>query len=161
MLLFQSPSNNNLKHEVKKKEFLPTPEFQGGPKALSAFISQNIIYPQDAITKKIEGTVVVKAEISHKGDVIDTKVISGIGSGCNEEAVRVVKLLKFKIGKVRNIKISFFKTFNIHFKLPIQQINPPPSSINYIYVETAKINELPINEKPKTVPYSIVISSKG
>lgn len=149
-----------MKREIKKKDFLPSPEFPGGPKALSAFISQNINYPPEAIAMKIEGTVVVKTEINHKGVVIDTKVISGIGYGCNEEAARVVKLLKFRIDKVRNVKVSFFKTFNIHFKLDLEKQTNSGPSVNYIYIENSKTERDLVDDKSKIIQYKFVIHPK-
>lgn len=109
-----------MKKEIKKKHFLPKPEYPGGSKAMAAFISENLKYPEVSLTHKTEGTVVLKGEINHKGEVIHTKVISSLDPDCDQEAERVVRLLKFRVDKVRNMKISYFKTFQIHFKLPKQ-----------------------------------------
>ncbi len=144
-----------MKKEVKQKNFIPKPEYPGGPKALTAFIHSNLKFPKDAFENKIEGTVVLKAEINFRGVVIDTKIISGIGHGCDEEAERVVSLLKFNVDKVRNMKITYFKTFNIQFKMPtiIQQ------TLNYVLVK--KPNENKVTDTPiKKSGYTITIPIK-
>jgi protein TonB len=149
-----------MKKEIKSKDFIPQPEYTGGPKAMAAFIHSNLKYPKDAFDKKVEGMIVLKAEINFRGDVIDTKLISGIGHGCDEEAMRVVRLLKFKVQKVRNIKISYFKTFNIQFKLPVPQTNQlnisQTNQVNYILTKEEKKPEKSVAVKIDQ-PYIITI----
>lgn len=94
------------------------PEFEGGLKALGDFIRRNIVYPELAKEIGKEGTVYVSFIIDEKGQVESSKILKGIGAGCDEEASRVVnKLPKFKkpgrnaLGKpvkvIFNIPIAF------------------------------------------------------
>ena len=69
------------------------PEYPGGTDALLKFIDANIKYPAEAKQKGIEGKVLVQFIIDEKGNVVDLKVLKGIGYGCDEEALRVIKLL--------------------------------------------------------------------
>jgi protein TonB len=124
-----------MKKEVKQKDFIPKPEYPGGPKALTAFIQSNLKFPKEAFDKKIEGIVVLKAEINFRGEIIDTKIISSLGFGCDEEAERVVRLLKFHVDKIRNMKITYFKTFNIQFKLPV----PVQTNVQYTLVSKPSV----------------------
>jgi TonB family protein len=142
-----------LKKEHKAKDFLPKPEYAGGPKALRTFIYQRLVYPEAALQANIEGTVVAKAEINYQGKVLQVKIMSGIGFGCDEEAARLIKLLEFKMAKVRNIKVTYFKTFHIEFKLPAR----PSSSITYHYQKTpAKSSPTAATQEPsKAYEYTI------
>jgi protein TonB len=73
------------------------PEFEGGIPALMAFIKRNTVYPELAREIAREGTVYVTFIINEKGEVEDSKIMKGIGAGCDEEATRVVnKIPKFK-----------------------------------------------------------------
>jgi protein TonB len=73
------------------------PEFEGGLKALYDFIGKNTIYPNGAREIGKEGTVFVTFIIDENGQVESTKILKGIGAGCDEEATRVInKLPKFK-----------------------------------------------------------------
>ena len=81
-----------MKKPIHPKKFLPTLTYEGGDKKLFQFITNHLKYPPEAIENKIEGTVIVKYEINYKGHITQTKVISGIGYGCDEEVVRVMKL---------------------------------------------------------------------
>jgi protein TonB len=104
--------------ERKSKHFLDKPTYPGGPKALKAFISENIKYPTDAITKKVEGSVTLKYSIDNQGKVISARIISGLSPSCDEEAIRLVKLLKFTKARNRGVRAIFHKDVTIHFRLP-------------------------------------------
>ena len=66
------------------------PSFIGGQEALVKYISGNIHYPDEAKKQGIQGTVFVSFQINEKGKVTNGKVLRGIGSGCDEEALRVI-----------------------------------------------------------------------
>lgn len=103
----------------RDNRFIRKPIYPGGNKAYRAFINSNLKYPKQALANKTEGMVLVKYEINQNGDVQNPKVISKIGHGCDEEAVRIVKLLKFEIPKgPRKLRVIFNKTVRINFKLP-------------------------------------------
>ena len=104
--------------EKKDKNFIKKPVYEGGPKAMKEFVRKNLTYPAEALEKKIEGTVYIKYTIDYRGNVIETKVISSLGHGCDEEAERLVKMLTFKVPKNRGIKVLFHKNIQIHFRLP-------------------------------------------
>ncbi len=110
-----------MQKEKKEKHFLKKPTYDGGPKALKAFVKENLKYPQEALKEKVEGSVSLKYSINYKGQVISTKVISGLGHGCDEEAIRIVKLLNFQVPKTRKMKVVFHKNITIHFRLPKQK----------------------------------------
>lgn len=103
--------------EKKGKHFIKKPFYEGGLKAMREFISKNKQYPKEALEGKIEGTVYIKYKINYKGKVIGTKVLKSLGYGCDEEAQRVVKLMKFEAPKNRGVKVKFFKNIQIHFSL--------------------------------------------
>jgi TonB family protein len=53
-------------------------------------------YTAEAKKKKIEGTVTLAIVINKKGDVVDAKVVKGIGYGLDENAIIAVKEWKYK-----------------------------------------------------------------
>ncbi|MDD3737884.1 MAG: energy transducer TonB [Lentimicrobiaceae bacterium] len=91
------------------------PEFVGGDVARMKFLSENIVYPQMARESGIQGTVYLTFVIERDGSVTDIQVLRGIGGGCDEEAIRVVKNMpKWKPGKQRG------KPVRVQFRLPIK-----------------------------------------
>jgi protein TonB len=115
--------------EKRDKNFVKKPYYEGGTKAMRAFLKQHLKYPAEALKARIEGTVVIKYSIDHHGKVVEAKVISGLGYGCDEEAVRLAKLLRFKVAKSRGVKVLFQKDLQIHFRLP----KAPSTAIQYVY----------------------------
>ncbi|MBK9270068.1 MAG: energy transducer TonB [Saprospiraceae bacterium] len=101
----------------KKKDFLPQPKYEGGPKAMGLFIDSHLVYPKSAIEHKISGIVKVKIEIDYHGNVINARAMNHLGHGCDEEAERVSSLLKFDVPKLRQGKVRYFKTIHIRFGL--------------------------------------------
>ena len=67
------------------------PEYPGGITAFLKFVSQNIKYPTMAMRNGVEGKVFVQFTIKADGKISEVSVLRGIGAGCDEETIRVVK----------------------------------------------------------------------
>ncbi len=67
------------------------PEFPGGQDSLYKYIAHNIYYPPVAKDNKIEGTIYIKFVINADGSISDVTLLKGIGGGCDEEAIKVIK----------------------------------------------------------------------
>jgi TonB family protein len=147
-----------MEKDKKKPLFIHQPEYPGGPKELSRFIQTNLRYPASALEEGIEGTVLVDYDIDYQGKVVATRVLQGIGGGCDEEACRVVRLLKFDVPKNRGLKVLFHKKARIQFRKPVPQAPPPQQvqfQVNYTVIPAQK--EAAINEKPKETVFQYTI----
>lgn len=69
-----------------------TPVLPGGRSKL-AYYMLGFRYPAPARQAGIKGTVVVRATITREGKMVDEKVVSGLGHGLDEEALRVARLI--------------------------------------------------------------------
>jgi TonB family protein len=67
------------------------PVYPGGEMAMMRYLGKNVRYPEKARAAKIQGTVYVNFIISRKGKVIFPYVVRGIGGGCDEEALRLIR----------------------------------------------------------------------
>jgi TonB family protein len=67
--------------------------FPGGMDALGEFISAYLKYPETAVANETKGKVVVEFTITEDGSLSDFIILQGIGYGCDEEAIRVLKML--------------------------------------------------------------------
>jgi len=91
------------------------PEYPGGINALYQYISDQISYPTTAKELGIQGKVFVTFVIETDGSVSGVEVLRGIGGGCDEEAVRVVKSLpNWKPGKQRGVPVR------VRYNLPVK-----------------------------------------
>lgn len=105
------------KSESKDNKFLKVPEYPGGKQALQSFINENLRYPADALEQKLEGVVNVEYEVDDRGFIVSSKVIKGLSPSCNEEALRVVGLLRYSQAYNHGIRVTSKKKVNIYFKL--------------------------------------------
>jgi len=93
------------------------PSFPGGEAALMEYLAKNISYPPMAKESGIQGTVFVTFVVEPDGSVTNVKIMRGIGGGCDEEAVRVVRNMpRWKAGRQRG------KPVRVQFNLPIRFI---------------------------------------
>ena len=91
------------------------PMFPGGDEARMKFLRDNIKYPQMARESGIQGTVYVTFVVEANGAITNIKVLRGIGGGCDEEALRVVRQMpKWQPGKQRG------KAVRVQFNMPIR-----------------------------------------
>jgi TonB family protein len=140
-----------MKKEKKEESFLKQPYFEGGDTALKAFISKNIRYPKQALEHKIEGSIPLTYDINYKGEVTDVRLFNHLGHGCDEEAVRLVKMLKFVVPKVpRHLRVTFHKKLTIHFRLPEETTAPLPQTGFQIVYTTSSPKQEPA--KPTAKP---------
>jgi TonB family protein len=66
-------------------------QFPGGIDQLNDFIRKNIQYPESALKKNIEGTVLISFTITKEGSHRDYKILRGISDDCDDEVLRVIK----------------------------------------------------------------------
>ena len=99
--------------EVDEKPFIVVeemPSFPGGEDKLIKYIRDNIKYPPVARENGIQGRVYVTFVIDKDGKIKDLKLLRGIGGGCDEEAMRVVKSMPdWKPGRQngRNVPVQY------------------------------------------------------
>lgn len=80
-------------------------------------LSNSMKYPNPARRMGTEGNVFVEFVIDKNGEPIELKVIRGIGSGCDEEAMRVLALTKWAPGKQRGKPVRVKMVLPIRFRL--------------------------------------------
>jgi TonB family protein len=69
------------------------PLFPGGEELLAKHIAKNIIYPETAKAKGIQGKVVVKFRITSRGNVNGYEITKSVSPDLDAEALRVVRTI--------------------------------------------------------------------
>ncbi|MFW6226676.1 MAG: energy transducer TonB [Bacteroidota bacterium] len=108
--------------EVQESEIFTVvedqPSFPGGEAARMEYLQENIEYPTMARESGIEGTVYVTFVVEKDGTVTQVRILRGIGGGCDEEALRVVRNMpKWNAGKQRGRPVRTQFNMPIRFKL--------------------------------------------
>ncbi len=94
------------------------PAYPGGNDSCLNFIKNNLQYPINAKQNNIQGTVYVRFVVEADSSLTEIKVIRGIGYGCDEEAIRIIKLMpKWISGKQNGKAVRAFYTLPIAFIL--------------------------------------------
>ncbi len=103
---------------AEEKEYMNVdqqPEFLNGRDALVRFLQQHLKYPPQASRANVSGKVFVRFSVMADGSIANVEVTKGIGFGCDEEAVRVIKMMpRWKPGRQNG------KAVRVRFTLPIQ-----------------------------------------
>ncbi len=94
------------------------PEFPGGERALIRYLAQSVNYPVIAQENGIQGKVYLSFVIGKTGKVRDVKILRGVDSSLDKEAIRVVSSMPdWTPGKQRNKFVSVSYQVPINFKL--------------------------------------------
>jgi len=89
------------------------PKLIGGIKGLQ----EKVEYPELARRAGIEGRVIIQFIVNENGEVENPRVLRGIGGGCDEAALKVVKEAKFEPGMQRGRPVRVQYSLPITFKL--------------------------------------------
>jgi periplasmic protein TonB len=96
-------------------EKMPLPK--GGYETFYKHIGKSITYPRKAQFNSTQGKVFVEFVINPYGEVVNPKIIKGIGNGCDEEAIRVLTQTKWEPGKQRGRPVNVKMVMPVTFKL--------------------------------------------
>jgi periplasmic protein TonB len=97
------------------------PQFSLGDYRL--FLKKHLRYPSRALDKRIQGKVFIKFVVEKDGSITDLKVTKSLGYGCDEEALRVVRMMdrKWSPGKSNGVPVRVYKDLSINFEMPSEE----------------------------------------
>lgn len=153
-----------MKKETKAKDFINKPKYIGGAAAWKKLLKENLTYPEKALERKVEGKVNVSYEVNGNGKILRPKVTKGIGYGCDEEAIRLVKMMKYSKANNRKIKIITHHKIAINFKLPKPKATPKTTlktkAVKVLKQKTISYSLKPAEKKPKPIKKSYTYTIK-
>lgn len=95
------------------------PQFPGGDEALMKFIKDNMKYPSAAVSGGVEGRVTVRFVVGEDGYIRDAVVVRSLNPACDEEALRVVKMMpRWKPGEVNGRNVPVYYTLPVIYRIP-------------------------------------------
>ena len=114
-----------VKEEVVEEEAIPfqlveeKPSFNGGDaNEFSKWVNSKLQYPEIAKENGVQGRVTLQFTVNPDGSVSNVKVLRGVDSSLDKEAVRVVSMSpKRKPGKQRDRAVKVTYTFPVIFQL--------------------------------------------
>lgn len=110
------PSAENKMYDMGQVDV--EPEFDGGQKEFTRYVSSNLKYPAAARQNNVQGKVYLSFVVEKDGSISDVKVRQGIGSGCDEEAVRILQSSpNWKPGSIKGSPVRTYCTLPLNFQL--------------------------------------------
>ena len=114
-----------VEEEVIEEEAIPfqlveeKPSFNGGDaNEFSKWVNSRLVYPEIAKENGVQGRVTLQFTVNADGSVSNVKVLRGVDSSLDKEAVRVVSSSpKWKPGKQRDRAVKVTYTFPVIFQL--------------------------------------------
>lgn len=93
------------------------PAYEKGNFALQEFIKENLEYPRQAQLSNIQGTVLLSFIVEPTGMMTNIGVAKSLGGGCDQEAVRILEMIKWYPGKHDDKLARVKMTFPFYFVL--------------------------------------------
>lgn len=130
------PVDTTLKvYAYRMTKIVPQPVFANGESSLQSFFVKNFHYPEAALKQNVTGIVKVRFIVETYGIISNVTVDNYLGAGCAEEAIRLVKLIRWKpgifSGKAVRVEMSLSVTFGLNEKGGFQyQPNQAENSMN-------------------------------
>ena len=116
-IVFEEPVEEEETDEIFQIVENPA-SFKGGIGAFYQYVQKNMKYPSQAQRMGLEGKVFVQFVVGKDGKITDVQVLRGIGAGCDEEAIRVLKNSPaWSPGKQRGRAVRQRMVLPITFKL--------------------------------------------
>ena len=112
----EKPNDNSTERIYTWTEEMPM--FPGGDIKLMKFFAENLVYPEIAKRAGVEGKVILSFVVDKNGKIVDISILKRIGAGCDEEAIRVLKMMPDWIpGKQNGIPVLTRINIPVVFKL--------------------------------------------
>jgi TonB family protein len=108
-----------VKSDLEREPIVKLAEPQGGRRAYDKYLKNSLQYPQEALDNKIKGRVTIQFTVSTDGSLSDFSVFKGLGYGCDEEVIRLVKAgPKWSPTTEDNIAVESEVRVRVKFALP-------------------------------------------
>lgn len=124
---------------------------------IQAFVNQNLVYPDSAKSKNIEGVVVVRFLVTETGEITSLELIRDIGEGCGQEAMRVVRMMpKFRPALREGKPVATKMTLPIRFK-KLEEAKANNSNLYQIHWGTTYSNSIEKEKLPELVRQMLIV----
>ncbi|MCH7415580.1 TonB family protein [Belliella sp. R4-6] len=143
------------------------PSPQGQMEGWNQYLSENLKYPNYAKEQGVEGTVYLVFVVGKDGSIGEVEVLRGIGAGCDEEAIRVVKNAPkwnpgMQDGKLVDVRMRLPIRFNLGKSSAVSKEVAPTNAFNTHVTKNIKFpTEARKNGNTGTVLVQLELDSKG
>jgi len=119
-------------YRFAKVDKIPMPVFTDPKQNFSKFIGSNLEYPEAAFKQNVSGSVKLKFVIETSGRISNIVVDRALGGGCTEEAIRVVRLLRWNPAIFNDMAVRSWMSLEITFDIARKSVGgsiPTPGQV--------------------------------
>jgi TonB family protein len=114
---YQPIDTSNHVYATKQVDKYPKPIFNSADVNFNNFVARNLKYPETAFKQNVSGDVKLKFVVEQSGRMSNITVVNTIGGGTTEEAIRVLKLMKWHPGIKKGKAVRTFMEIEIKFDI--------------------------------------------
>jgi TonB family protein len=122
-LPFKPVDSSNLVYERKDIDDYPRPVFKEKDMNFGRFITKELVYPEDAFKGNVSGIVELLFIVEPTGRISNIEVMNAVGGGCTEEAIRVVKKLRWFPGIKDNKAVRTIMPLDLRFDIAKKSVS--------------------------------------
>lgn len=130
---FEPVDNSNIVYKRSQIDQVPRPVFTSVEENLGSFIAHHLSYPEAAFKSNVAGTVKLRFVVETSGRISNIEVINAVGAGCTEEAIHVVKMIKWFPGIKDNMAVRTFVPLEITFDISKKTVGGSIPSPGQLY----------------------------
>lgn len=114
---FEPIDSSNIIHWYRTLDEAPHPIFIEKNQNLASYIATNLKYPELAIRQNVTGVVKLNFVVEANGKISNLTIVNSVGAGCNEEAIRILRSLKWMPGILNGKAVRTRTSLSISFSL--------------------------------------------
>ena len=123
----------NIVFQLVDIDIAPKPEYSSKDANFNSFIATNLEYPEAAFKQNVSGRVKLTFVVEPSSRISNIVVDKSLGGGCTEEAIRVIKLLRWNPGIIENTAVRTWMCIEITFDIAKQSVAgsiPTPGQVH-------------------------------
>ena len=105
----------------ERLDSVAVPLIARGMRGLPTYLAENLRYPEDARRRDIQGKVGVEFVVETSGNVSNLRAVEALGAGCDDEAMRLIRSMKWKPAFKNGQRVRSIVKLDIQFRLDANQ----------------------------------------
>lgn len=125
---FQPWDSTGIVYESPQLQSRPQARFHDGSGSIREYLTRNLRYPEEAIKRDIQGTVILRFIVEPSGRSTNIHAIQTVGAGCDEESIRLVESIHWIPGIRLDNYVRSWVEMSITFRLPSESFKYHPTN---------------------------------
>jgi TonB family protein len=111
----------------------PKPVYPESNQNFGNFVGSNLEYPEAAFKQNVSGTVKLKFVVEPSGRISNIVIDKALGGGCTEEAIRVIRLIRWNPAIFNEMAVRSWMCLEITFDIAKKSVGgsiPTPGQVH-------------------------------